>query len=1105
MKFIYTLIFLMLAVFLMASAQSPQDVWKPAEEDKWDVNGDQWNHWPIQDFSMTTDEGTWMNLDVSPDGREIVFDLLGNIYIMPITGGEARALRENQAYEIQPRFSPDGAFISFTSDAGAGDNIWIMNRDGSNPKQITKEDFRLLNNATWTPDGTYLIARKHFTSTRSLGAGELWMYHKTGGSGIQLVSRPNDQQDLGQPFISSDGRYVYYSQDVYPGGFFQYNKDPNSQIYVINRFDRETGEIERITGGSGGAMTPTLSPDGTKMAFVRRVRTKSVLYIRELDSGLEYPVYDQLSKDQQEAWAIFGPYTNFNWTPDSKNLVFWAKGKIRKLNVETRQSDVIPFSVELNYKLADAVRFKHNPVPDNFKVNVIRQAVTSPDGKSLIFNAVGFLWKKDLPNGTPVRLTNANEFEFEPAFSPDGKTLVYVTWSDTETGSIKTLDLSRRNATPRKITTQKGIFREPSFSPDGKTIVFRRESGNNHQGHAYTLNPGIYTVPVNGGEKKLISTSGSEPRFSAAGDRIFYLGGRYLAREYRSMDLSGNDHRIHFKSTYANHFVPSPDNKWVAFNELFKVYIAPMPKAGTDINLNAGTKAIPVTHVAKDAGINLHWSRDSSSLHWTLGEEYFAVGLDDAFEFLNSNNDEDSELPLGDNMGIKVNLELKTDKPSGMVAFTNARIITMDENNTVIENGTIIVRENKIEAVGPASGVEIPQGAYVVDASGKSIMPGLIDVHAHIGNFRDGLSPQQQWEYFANLAYGVTTAHDPSSNTEMIYTQSEMVRAGNMLGPRIFSTGRILYGADGDFKAVINSLEDARSALRRTAAYGALSVKSYNQPRRDQRQMVMQAARELGILVMPEGGSTFTHNMSMIIDGHTGIEHNVPVYPLYDDVLTLWGATEVGYTPTFVVNYGSVSGEYYWYQHTNVWEKERLLSFTPRGVVDARSRHRTMIPEEEYEHGHISSSASAKDLFDRGVITNIGAHGQLQGLAAHWETWMFHQGGMTEMETLRTATINGARYLGMDDYIGSLEAGKLADLIVIDGNPLQDIYQTEHVIFTMLNGRLYDAETLNEIGNHSAERLPFWWERDGYDAQFDWHAIIEADGRAGCVCGTGHP
>ncbi|HEX6981897.1 MAG TPA: amidohydrolase family protein [Balneolaceae bacterium] len=1077
-------LFALLLIFAFGATAHAQD----NDKKEWDVNTPPG---PYKEIEFTTAEGTWMNLDVSPDGEKIVFDLLGDIYVVPIEGGEAKVLRNNFAYEVQPRFSPDGSKISFTSDAGGGDNIWVMNADGSNAHQVTKENFRLLNNAVWTPNGNYLIARKHFTSTRSLGAGELWMYHRSGGEGIQLVEKPNKQQDLGQPFVSPDGRYVYYSEAVYPGGYFQYNKDPNDQIYAIKRYDRETGEIEKITGGPGGAISPTISPDGEKMAFIRRVRTKTVMFIRDLDSGIERPLYDDLSKDQQEAWAIFGPYTNFDWMPDSKHLVFWSKGKIHKLNIETLESNIIPFEAQVEQKIAKAVEFEHNPAPETFTAKAIRHAVTSPDGEYLVFHAAGYLWKKELPDGEPERLTNSEAFEFEPSFSSNGSKLVYVTWSDTAMGAMKVLEFNS-DASPQKITTRKGIYRDPSFSPDGTKILYRRADGNSHMGSAYTMNPGIYIMPASGGEGRLVIEDGTNVRFSADGERIFYLGGHYLDNSYESVNLNGNDKRVHFTSKYANNFVPSPNNKWVAFNHLFKVYVAPMPRAGTAIELGANTKAIPVVQVAEDAGINLHWSNDGQKLHWTLGEEYFTAGLEDAFKFLKGESDK--ELPLATKSGIDINLEMDFDEPSGMIAFTGGRIITMN-GDRVIEKGTVLVEGNTIKEVGTISEVEIPEEAKVIDISGKSIMPGIVDVHAHLGNFREGLSPQQKWEYYANLAYGVTTAHDPSANTEMVFMHSEMIKAGNMVGPRMFSTGTILYGAEGEMKAVINSLEDAKSAIRRTKAFGAFSVKSYNQPRREQRQQVIAAARELEVMVMPEGGSTFYHNMSMIMDGHTGIEHNIPVYPVYKDVLTLWGASNTGYTPTLVVNYGSVSGEYYWYQHTKVWEKERLLNFIPRGIIDSRSRHRKMIPQGEYEMGHILSAATAKDLLRKGVNVNLGAHGQLQGLGAHWELWMMHQGGMTNMEALQVATINGARYLGMEDYIGSIEEGKLADMIVIDGNPLENIRSTEHVVYTMVNGRLYDAATMNRIGNHPQKRLPFWWEQEGYPSAFDWHARTGAHGR----------
>lgn len=1071
------------------------------DEKKWDVNNPE-GDWNFKEIKFTTNEGTWMNLDVSPDGKEIVFDMLGDIYIIPIAGGQAKILRSGLAFEVQPRFSPDGKKISFTSDAEGGDNIWVMNRDGSDAKQVTKEDFRLLNNATWSVDGEYLIARKHFTSGRSLGAGEMWMYHITGGSGIQLTERKNDQQDVNEPAVSPDGKYLYFSEDMYPGGSFQYNKDPNSQIYIIRKYSFEDGKIKNITGGPGGAARPQLSRKGDKMAFVKRVREKSVLFIRDLNTGEEWPVYDKLNKDQQEAWAIFGVYPNFNWTPDDKHIIFWAGGKIKRINIDNLKVNDIPFNVDASIKIAESLRFRNEAAPEKAEAKVIRGASTSPDGKTLVFTALGSLYKKALPKGEPERITTGNHLEFDPAFSPDGKQLVYVTWNDEQMGAVYYLDLQKKKASPVKLTAEKGIYRTPSFSPDGKEIVFSKESGNNILGNTSSTEPGIYTIPVSGGEMKKVIDKGAFPQFNKDGKRIFYQTGGYffgsLTKELKSVNKNGEDEQTHVKSKYANRLIPSPDNNWIAFIHLHKAYVAPMPMVGKTLDLNAKTKLIPVAGITKDAGVNLHWSTDSKKINWTLGGEYFTNDLNNRFNFLQGAPE---EIPPMDSVGTKIGLEYQSYNPEGTIAFTSARIITM-EGDKVIEEGTIVITGNKIQAIGKDGEVTIPKNAKTINAAGKTIMPGLVDVHAHVNAFGYGITPEKHWPFYANLAYGVTTAHDPSANSETIFSMAEMIRSGKMDGPRLFSTGIILYGADGDFKAEINSLDDARSALRRTRAFGAFSVKSYNQPRRDQRQQVIQAARELGMLVVPEGGSTFYHNMSMIMDGHTGIEHNIPVAPVYKDVLELWSNSNTGYTPTLIVNYGGLNGEYYFYQKYNVWEEEKLLTFTPRGIIDSRSRHRTMVPEEEYKNGHILVSETCKALTDAGVKVNLGAHGQLQGLGAHWELWMLKQGGMSNMEALRSATLNGADYLGMADQLGSLKVGKLADFIVLDKNPLEDIRNSNSVIYTIANGRLYDAATMNEAGNQTRTRSKFYWENNKYNASFDWHMHTEQEGlmHTGCSC-----
>ncbi|MEN1972373.1 amidohydrolase family protein [Luteimonas sp. MJ204] len=1071
-------------------AEAPLDSARGLRKDaKGDEEAAKWNVESTQGTPKTvrfeTGEGTWMDVDVSPDGRQLVFALLGDLYRMPISGGAATRVTTGRAWDVQPRWSPDGRRIAFTSDRSGGNNIWTIAADGSDPRQVTEEDFRLLNNPTWTPDGQYIVARKHFTSTRSLGAGELWLYHAAGTSGgIQLVEKANEQQDIGEPTVSPDGRYVYFSQDVSSGGAFDYNRDPHGVIYAIKRFDRQTGKTETVVATPGGAVRPQVSPDGRTLAFVKRVRDASVLHRMDIASGEVRPVWGGLSHDQQEAWAIFGPYSGFDWTPDSKSVVLWAQGGLWRVDMASGAASKIPFTAQVEQVVSQPLRFAQQLPEGRFNPRMIRDVATSADGGSLVFHALGHLWRKALPGGTPVRLTGSRDvYEYQPSFSADGRQLLYTTWSDEGLGAIHVRGAGG-SAEGRRLTAEPGFYYHPRFSPDGKHVVYSRSGGGGLTGSLWSGERGIYVVPVAGGTPVRVAETGQSPQFSHDGTRVLYLAGNGMEKKLMSVGLHGEEPRAVFDLKYVDSVQVSPDGKWVAFTELFNAYVAPMPEAGRSIALDRKSKAVPVRAVSADVGSYLHWAADSKSLHWMVGDRYHSRRLDQTFAFLPGAPAGIAEPAPGG--GTPVGLDAPVYAPRDVVAFTNARIVTMRDAETareVIEGGTIVVDGHTITAIGAAGSVQVPAGARVVDVAGKTIIPGIIDVHAHASNFGQGVVPQQNWAYYANLAFGITTLHDPSATSEFVYSQSELLQAGRMVGPRMFSTGTILYGADGGFKAEIDSLDDARSHLRRMQAHGAFSVKSYNQPRRAQRQQVNQAARELGMLVVEEGGSTFHHNMTMILDGATGIEHNLPVAPLYADVVNLWKETDVRNTPTLVVSYGGLSGEYWWYARDNVWEDPKLNRFFPRETLDARAIRRETAPDWDYHH--IEVAKSLKKLRDAGVKVQVGGHGQLQGMATHWETWMLTQGGFSNFEALRAATIDGADYLGMSSQLGSLEVGKRADLVVLDGNPLENIRHTADTRYVMVDGRLFDvAADMAEIGNQAVPAPTFYWQHHGHGNRF---------------------
>ncbi len=1052
-----------------AHAQTPPE--KPA---KWDVNAPQGA--VVRQVPINVDEGSWMDLDVSPDGASIAFNLLGDIYVMPISGGTPKRIAEGLAWEVQPRFSPDGKRIAFTSDRGGGDNIWVMNVDGSDKRQVTREDFRLLNQPTWSPDGRFIAAKKHFTTSRSLGTGEVWLYHVSGGAGVVLVKRPNEQhqKELGEPVYARDGKSIFYTRNITPGPIFEYAQDSNTDLFNIERYDRETGEISTAVSGAGGSVRPAPSPDGKKIAFVRRERTKSKLYVKDLTSGVERKVYDALDQDVQEVWAVSGLYPNMAWTPDGKSIVFWAGGKIRRVDADGANAGVIPFRVNDTRGVIDGPHPQIAVSPDRIQTKIPRFAAVSPDGKTVVFETLGKLYVKPMGGGEPRRLTKAVEgMELFPAWSRDGKQIAFVSWTDNGLAQVQVVPAGGGAA--RTVTIQPGHYARPEFSPDGKMIVFEKGGGGGLTSGEWSDNQGVYRAPATGGAAVRISKDLSSPQFGASNDRVFMVGRERGKLQLVSTDLNGEAKRVHAAGELVNDYFVSPDGALFAFRQNYEVSVMPLMPGTQEVAVDLKGGPLPVTRASVGGADYVNWSGGGTQLHWSLGPVVYTAAAKDLFPSAPPGEGAAKFQPP--KTGVSLSMDVPADRPRGTVALTGARIVTMAApDGGVIDDGVIVIRDDRIAAVGKRGAVSVPAEAKVVDLGGKTIIPGLIDAHAHGPHGVDELVPQQNWSMILNLAMGNTTAHNPSYPSTEIFAASEMQRAGLILGPRTFSTGTIVYGAKqaGNY-AQIDSLDDALAHVRRLKAQGAHSIKNYNQPRREQRQQLTEAARREGMQVVAEGGALFGLDMTHISDGNSTVEHNVPLSTFYEDVLSFFSQSKTYYTPTLVVTFGGLAADPYWRAHTDVFEQPILKRHVPPSRLAAENVRREIAPESDYVDD--DSAREAHKLAQRGVPVSIGAHGQQSGLGPHWELWSFVRGGMTPIEALQAGTIVSARSLGMARDIGSLEVGKLADLVVLDADPTTDIRNSEKVHRVMLGGRLYDPLTMNEVVTGERKRAPYWWEQ----------------------------
>lgn len=1098
-----------------------------------------------------TTEGTWMSLDVSPDGSTIVFELVGDLYTMPFAGGEATAIITGMGFAHMPSYSPDGSKIAYIDDNGGGWGLWIANADGTEPKQLTKDTKSGFMSPSWSVDGNYVYVSKY---TIGGGTNQISMYHIKGGAGIDLTqtgapAAPRDQRlNATGAQASPDGKYIYYGTR-----FRNFSYNVVFPLWNIVRRSLETGVVDTIVTAQGSAMRPVVSPDGTKLVYATRHDQQTGLRIRDLNSGaddwLAYPV----TRDEQESLATRDTMPNYTFTPDGNSVVITIDGGIKTIDVASGAISDIPFSATVSQDLGPLLNFDLVDEEGPVVARLIQDPSQSPDGSEIAFTAMGAIYVMELESGNVRKLTRGADNQATPTWSPDGNWIAYISWSPEGAGHIWKARANGRG-NPQRLTTASSLYAYPAFTPDGSLIVAYRVSNQERMYGEFDFGApsDIIKLPANGGDATMIMPGQGvfNLHFSADPNRVFF----YSPGGLMSIRLDGTDQKQHLNVTgppslfTAGNPIPafdvriSPDGNWALANVNNQIYLIAVPKIGGPATMvNVGGPALPVKKLTDIGADYMGWSNDGASVNWSIGSTFYRQAMDtisfdppepeeeateeateetsdgatedateeateepadgaaeeetsDATEVAEADAEateegdadeavvEDQELEKiieameetnEDVQSFKVTIEMPRDNHDQSVLLSGARVITMN-GDEVFENGDVLVTGNKIVGVGEAGSLDVPSGAEVMDMSGKTIVPGYIDTHAHWFDIKRGIIDPAHWSFTATLAYGVTAGLDVQTATNDMFVYQDLIETGQLVGSRPYSTGPGIFPTNS-----FGSKEQVYNFMKRYKDhYRTRNLKAYLSGNRQQRQWLVESANELGMMPTTEGGLDMKLDLTHVIDGMTGSEHSISVFPLYKDVVEMFAQSGTGYTPTLLVTYGGPWMENYWYERENAHDNSKLRNFMPHSVLDSKALRRAAgwFAEEEYFSDEIAESATR--ILRAGGLVGVGAHGQLQGLGYHWELWTIAMGGMTGMEALRTATINGAKIIGRATELGSLEPGKYADLVILNSSPLDNIRNTADINLVMSNGRIYDDETMDQVWPLQNELPDYWWHDD---------------------------
>lgn len=1018
-------------------------------------------------LSYEAHEATWSHLDLSPDGNTILFDVLGDVYRMPATGGDAKPILTGDAWERDAVLSPDGQWMAFISDRSGVTNLWIARPDGSDARQLSSDTSLVLyTSPAWAPDGKSIYISR---AVHRVLAFELWRFPVDGSEPALLVeAQPNGDEGWDDRINAlgaaptPDGKAVYYATKL--GHTWTEDDPPN---WSIARKDLANGKVETVIPGG---MRPVLSPDGKLLAYAARFGAQTGLRLRNLVTGADRWLTFPVDRDGQEGGYYYDLLPRFEFTGDGKAILLSKAGTFHRFDIASGSMVDIPFAAPVDLALKPNSRVHQRVDSGPVVTHLAEGAARSPDGKQAAFTALGTLYVKPLSGDGDARaLYRGNAFR--PSWSPDGKTLYFVTWTAAAGGQVMAIPADGGEAAA--LTGRGAYWSEVIAARDGTALIALR--GNQYErlhavdeiAPAYPMD--VVRIPLDGSDQAVIGHGiGLRNLQQTADGRIWVQTPAALA-ELAEGKLAPRV-AVVAKPTgqYVQGSAPvqtidiSPDGKWLLARAAFELYLVPMPATAEQTpRIDLQNEVEGQRRITRIGADRASWDMDGEGAFWTVGADWRHASL----EQMLSTSD-----PEAGASGVSLAVTLPRAMPEHPQLLRGGTAITMD-GGRIIENADILVDGERIAAIGPAGSFSVPGDAVPVDIAGSYVIPGLIDAHAHFFGIRRGLQDGAHWEFTANLAYGVTSSLEVQAFTPDIFAYKDRADTGSLVGPRIFSTGPGVF-----VNSHIDSLETAEAVLARYRDhYRTRNIKSYMVGDRAARQYMADASRAMGMMPTTEGAADFVLELTHALDGFAGDEHNLPVTPLHDDVLRLFAATRISYTPTFTVLYGGNPALNDNIIRKRMQDDPRLARFTPPYVISGDLRNHHWMPAELQTYPRFA--ADALRIREAGGLVGAGSHGEVQGLGMHWELEGFVAGGATPLQALEIATIDNATVIGRPDDLGSLTPGKLADLVILDADPRTDIANARAIRMVMRGGLLFEGKTLAPIGR-PGQAPPRWWLSD---------------------------